>query len=149
MSNEINQRVVTQAERRRGQQVGTGECFDFADRVLRAAGARSAADYGPVTPTADYVWGAELTNPAAALPGDIIQMRDVVIEWREDYDDGSWKEYTEEFPHHTAIVIQNMGDGRLRILHQNFQGVRRVTEHVLRLSDRTQGIVWAYRPEPR
>ena len=146
MSDELNRRVVEEARRRVGQRVGTGECYDFARIVLEAAGAQPPSYWGPVGPTADYVWGLGLTSPAAAQPGDILQMRNVVIAARVDHPDGSWEETFEEFPHHTAIVIENLGDGQLRVLHQNFQGHRRVAEHILRLNDMTQGIIWVYRP---
>lgn len=146
MSDELNQRVVEEAQRRRGQQVGSGECYDFARIVLQAAGAQPASHWGPVGPTADYVWGLGLTSPAEAQPGDILQMRNVVITARVTHPDGSWEETIEEFPHHTAIVIENLGDGQLRVLHQNFRRQHRVTEHVLRLNDWTQGVIWVYRP---
>lgn len=42
---------------RKGTKVGSGECFDLADQALKDAGAKSAGDYGPVTPESDYRWG--------------------------------------------------------------------------------------------
>ena len=77
---ELGDRVVQEARARLGQRVGRGECFDFADAVLRAAGAQSAVDLGPMGETADYVWGLQRASVAAAQPGDIIQMRNVTIE---------------------------------------------------------------------
>jgi hypothetical protein len=143
---ELGDSVVQHARARLGQRVGRGECFDFADAVLRAAGAQSAADLGPVGDTADYVWGLQRVSAAAAQPGDIIQMRDVVITYDGEFEDGSPGTFTETYTHHTVIVIENLGGGRLRVLHQNYQNVRRVTEHILRLGDRTSGIVWVYAP---
>src|SRR5262245_12035102 len=68
-------RILAFGRRQRGSRVGDGECFTFADRALTTSGARSAADYGTVTPNADYVWGSavSLGNLQA---GDVIQMRD-------------------------------------------------------------------------
>ncbi|NQT38717.1 MAG: hypothetical protein HQ581_14565 [Planctomycetes bacterium] len=147
----LSQDVVSQAETRRGTRVGRGECFDLADESLRAAGARSAADYGTVNATADYVWGALQTSTAAALPGDILQFRNVIIEWTRADPDGDYT-FLEEFPHHTAVVIAALGEGRLRILHQNWNqtsGNEIVNEHVLRTHGKTQGTIWVYRPEAR
>src|SRR5436190_22770888 len=52
----VADRVLGFAQRKRGSKVGNGECFTFADTALSTAGAKSAADYGTVTPDADYVW---------------------------------------------------------------------------------------------
>src|SRR5262245_58631889 len=54
-------RIVAYARRQRGDRVGDGQCFAFADRALRQADARSARDYGDITPDADYVWGTSVT----------------------------------------------------------------------------------------
>jgi hypothetical protein len=54
----IADRILGFARRQRGNRVGNGECFTFADRALSTAGARSAGDYGEVTPNTDYVWGS-------------------------------------------------------------------------------------------
>ena len=69
-----NQTVLAYARQRVGRQVGSGECFDLADEALRNAGASSASEYGPITPTADYVWGRRVSRQEAQ-PGAIIQFR--------------------------------------------------------------------------
>jgi len=126
----LGQQVQTYAVNRVGQQVGSGECFDLADRALRAAGARSAADYGEVTADADYRWG-DSVQLADLQPGDVLQFRDyevtitVVVTSRKTFRDGSTEDSEEEStetysrPHHTAIVSSRLGGGRLRVLEQN------------------------------
>lgn len=126
----LGNRVETWARNRLGQTVGDGECFALADQALRAAGARSAADFGTVTADADYRWG----NPIELVqvqPGDVLQFRDysvtvtVVVARVRTLRDGSTEEIEEETtetclrPHHTAIVSARWGDGRLRVLEQN------------------------------
>lgn len=118
----INSSVVQFAVDNMGSRVGAGECFDLADRALRHAGARSAADYGEITPNADYEWGTavELNQVTA---GDIIQFRnyqsEITVEIR--YPDGSSETSveTQSRPHHTAIVSSIGRNGRLRIYEQN------------------------------
>ena len=104
---DVGVRVLGFARRQRGSRVGNGECFALADRALSGAGARSASDYGSVSPNADYVWGTSVAL-ADLQPGDVIQLRD----YRYDRDvetnnpDGSGSSNTDfqERPHHTAIV---------------------------------------------
>lgn len=126
----LAQRVRDWAWSRRGQQVGNGECFALADRALRAAGARSAADYGRITANADYQWG-EAIALAQVQAGDVLQFRDfsvtitVEVTRVRTQRDGSTQESREESyetyerPHHTAIVSVNPGGGRLLVLEQN------------------------------
>jgi len=126
----LGQRVHTFATNRLGQPVGRGECFDLADAALRAAGARSAADYGEVSEDADYVWGSPV-QLVDVQPGDILQFRnyevtiEVVVTRVKTFRDGSTEESGDtseviyDRPHHTAIVSSRLGGGRLRVLEQN------------------------------
>ncbi len=126
----LGQRVHNWARNRLGQQVGGGECFALADSALRAAGARSAADYGPVTADGDYRWGNAVAL-AQVQAGDVLKFRDysvtvtVVVTQVRTFRDGSTEESqqetfeTYERPHHTAIVSARLGGGRLRVLEQN------------------------------
>ncbi|HEV2327864.1 MAG TPA: hypothetical protein VGY56_03640 [Verrucomicrobiae bacterium] len=115
----IGPRVLQYAQQRIGQKVGDGECFALADEALRNAGAASAADFGRVTPTADYKWSSQQVGPADARPGDVIQFRNSHITVKTEHADGSWEENTEERPHHTAVVVSNNGSGNLTVLEQN------------------------------
>ena len=125
-----NQTVLAYARQRVGRQVGSGECFDLADEALRNAGASSASDYGPITPTADYVWGRRVSRQEAQ-PGDIIQFRNysMLIETetrvRVDTGGGGFEESfetvteTQSRGHHTAVVEAIEPSGRLNVLEQN------------------------------
>jgi len=126
----LGQRVHSFAINRQGQPVGRGECFDLADAALRAAGARSAADYGDVGEDTDYIWGSAV-QLVDVQPGDILQFRnyevtiEVMVTRTKTFRDGSTEESeetrTEVYgrPHHTAVVSSRLGGGRLRVLEQN------------------------------
>jgi hypothetical protein len=160
----VADRILGFARRQRGSRVGNGECFTFADRALSNSGARSASDYGTVTPSADYVWGSAVSL-SDLQAGDVIQMRD----YRYDREvsvsnpDGSGSTDTdfEERPHHTAIVESLGGNGEVTVLEQNAptgSAVRR-SQLFFKDSDTTagrrktkikvQGTFWFYRPQAR
>lgn len=109
--------IVGYARNRMGQVVGNGECFTLVDRALRHAGARTAADFGEVTPDADYTWGTPVTL-AELGPGDIIQFRDYVCDVHTETD-SEVSDESQDRPHHTAIV-ERVGDhGLVTVLEQN------------------------------
>jgi hypothetical protein len=116
------EQIVSFAKSRSGQRVGDGECFALADKALRNAGAKSAEDYGTVTPDADYVWGTPV-KLADVQPGDIIQFRGYAyerkIETNKSDGSSSWKTESQERPHHTAVVERVEGDGAITVLEQN------------------------------
>lgn len=117
----LGEQVVTFARSQHGNRVGDGQCFALADRALRGARAKSAADYGSITPTADYVWGTSVTL-AGLQPGDVIQFRNysvtrVVV--TRDSRQTTTEEITQERPHHTAVVDSVDGDGAVTVLEQN------------------------------
>jgi hypothetical protein len=151
--------IVGYARHRIGQHVGDGQCFALADNALRGAGSKSAADFGTVTPTADYVWGTSV-NISAVRIGDVIQFRNYQYLKRVDNDDGSFREDGGGRPHHTAIVERVDGDGAFTVLEQNFEGspVRRsqlyFTSRTSTSSGQTTtitvtGTFWFYRPQAR
>jgi hypothetical protein len=160
----IADRIVGFARRKRGDRVGNGECFTFADRALSTAGARSAEDYGAVTPNSDYVWGSAVSL-ADLQPGDVIQMRDYRFD-REvtvNNPDGSGSDNADfqERPHHTVIVETVDGNGAVTVLEQNApkgSAVRRAqlffADSTTKAGNRTttirvQGTFWFYRPQAR
>ena len=155
--------IVSFAHRRRGERVGDGECFTLVDRALRGAGAKRARDLGPVTPTADYVWGTAVTL-AELLPGDVIQFRDYEydVEVRTDTEEQERVETeTHERPHHTAIVERADGNGAVTVLEQNAPPGSPVVRTRLFFTNsrsergsttttiRVRGTWWFYRPEAR
>ena len=141
-----------------------GECFTLADNALRNAGARSAADYGAVTPDADYQWGTSVSL-SDLRPGDVIQFRSYRYdrEVETQHTDGSSETQTEfqERPHHTAIVERVGAGGAVTVLEQNAPVGAPVTRNELFFSDRNEtngevrtsirvtGRFWFYRPEAR
>lgn len=160
----LGEQVAAYARQRRGQVVGDGECFTLADNALRNAGARDAADYGTVTPDADYQWGASV-NLSDLRTGDVIQFRNYRYdrEIETEHTDGSSETQTDfqERPHHTAIVERVGAGGAVTVLEQNapvgapvtrnelFFSDRNETSGEVRTSIRVRGRFWFYRPEAR
>lgn len=126
---DLGSKALIWARGKVGQQVGKGECWDLANQALKNAGARSSADYGPVGPDDDYIWGNEVLLKDAQ-PGDILQFRDYVMITKTITevtfaDKSGWvdeKEVEVDHPHHTAIVSMNRGNSILTILEQNQNG---------------------------
>jgi hypothetical protein len=112
--------------------VGSGECYDLADQVLRESGAKSAPDFQKVTKKRDqdYKWGAEI-SPKDAKPGDILQFRnhkiveEKTIKTTKTYPDGhkevSSRKESEEHHRgqHTSVVLANGGDGKMSVAEQH------------------------------
>jgi hypothetical protein len=109
--------IVAYARGKISQSVGSGECFDLVDEALRKAGAKSAADFGTITPNADYVWGTSIAL-ADVQPGDVIQFRNYRYDRTIDTATAADTDFQER-PHHTAIVERVDADGALTVLEQN------------------------------
>lgn len=119
------QKILNYASSNAGKRVGIGQCFDLADKALRGAGAKSAADFGKITKDGDYVWGTpvELAN---VKPGDIIQFRDYAydISSTKVSDDGTKQTIdgggqVRGSPNHTAIVKSVGSNGVITVWEQN------------------------------
>jgi len=148
--------VLAYARARIRRRVGDGQCFALADRALRQANARSAADYGTVTADGDYVWGASITL-AEVQPGDIVQFRE--FKWKVTRANGAWAEETR--PHHTAVVQAVAADGVISVLEQNApegSATRSITMHFKAgtvtvggesVAVEVSGTAWFYRPVAR
>jgi hypothetical protein len=151
----LGDRVRDYALGRTGQQVGRGECTDLATFALREAGARASFPAQDGHPA----WGAAIAV-AAAEPGDILQFRN----HRTTISNSGGDVTTEHrgHPQHTAVVIENLGNGVLRVAEQNMllPGARQATRTVMTstvfltgriLPDQrtvtVSGGVWVYRPE--
>jgi hypothetical protein len=156
-------RIVSYASRQRGERVGDGECYTLVNRALRAADAKTAADHGPVSPDADYVWGASVAL-ADLQPGDVIQFRDYTYERVTVTDDDSGTttdEHAEDRPHHTAIVQSVGSGGAVTVWEQNAPEGSPVRRTQLFFTSGTttsgntttrisvRGTFWFYRPEAR
>jgi hypothetical protein len=156
-SRAVSQQVLQFAHAHLGSRVGDGQCTTLVVAALEHAGARTTYDYGVSGLTADYIWGRLVGQYRAAShagtvqPGDILQFRNVVTVART-----AGAVVTLSLPHHTAIVSQNLGGGRLVVLEQNVAmpgrsaaQVQTVQLDVLELSQLTQGTVRVYRPVSR
>ena len=160
----ISDRILGFARRKRGARVGNGECFTFADTALSTAGARSAGDYGSVTPDADYVWGSTVALNELQ-PGDVIQLRDYRYDREVDVTNpdgsGSTDSDFQERPHHTVIVESVDGNGAVTVLEQNAPKGTAVRRSQLFFKDsdttagnrktkiKVQGTFWFYRPQAK
>lgn len=130
-----------------GSTVGSGECFDLADQALTAAGFKSAAAYGKITPTANYKWGT-WKNQGSAASGDVIQFlnyryaKTVKVVTEKDTGKGIQIDEQETYeeqsrPHHTAIVESVATDeegktfGAAVVLEQNVENVKSVVRNTL------------------
>ncbi|HEY3997505.1 MAG TPA: CHAP domain-containing protein [Candidatus Xenobia bacterium] len=146
--------VLQYAQDKMGTQDGNGECYTLADNALKAAGDKSAPNYGRVTPNADYKWGTQVPLNQSQ-PGDVLQFRN--YDSKVTNSDGSWSEQSR--PHHTAIVQSNDGKGNITVLEQNVEGGP-VQQTQLTFGNgkttnpdgststtKTTGQVWAYRPQ--
>jgi hypothetical protein len=155
--------IVASARRRAGERVGNGECFTLVDRALRGAGARSAADFGSITPDGDYTWG-QTVSLSGVQPGDVIQFRSYRYDREVVTRSGPRTDTTTESqtrPHHTAIVERVGANGSLTVLEQNAPRGSPVRRSQLFFSDsttqsggttttiRVQGTFWFYRPQAR
>jgi hypothetical protein len=155
----IADQIVGFARRNLDDRVGDGECFALADRALRRAGAKTARDFGEITPEADYVWGTPV--PLADLqPGDIVQFRDYQMDL-ESQSPTETRTERQTRPHHTAIVESVAAGGPVTVLEQNVPERTGVKRRRLFLASGTttngdttttvavQGTLWFYRPQPR
>ncbi|MGH9139824.1 MAG: hypothetical protein ACRD3J_04155 [Thermoanaerobaculia bacterium] len=155
--------ILGYARRHRGSRIGNGQCFTLVDRALRGAHAQSAADYGSVSPDADYTWGTSVSL-SDLQPGDVIQFRDytfhkVVV--TESDSATTTDELDGDRPHHTAVVESVDGHGAVTVLEQNAPEGSAVTRNQLYFTGgswtsghRTttvtvHGTFWFFRPEAR
>lgn len=155
--------IVSYAVHRLGHHVPDGQCFALVDQALREAGARSAADFGPVVPDGDYVWGTEVTL-ASLRRGDIVQFRDYTCQTvvvAEVSEGTRTDERLEGRLHHTAIVEEVGADGVVTVLEQNNPAGAPVVRTTLffrsgqtgsegRTTTVTvSGTLWFFRPQPQ
>jgi hypothetical protein len=105
-----------------GKDKGGIDCFALVDQVLKSVGAKTASDFGEVTPTADYVWGKEV-DLDAIQPGDILQFREhTVMITTQKLGPLTWRVTSTEGPatrtHHSAIVVGIIEDGSVEVVEQ-------------------------------
>lgn len=130
----LNLKIVELTKAKMGKKVMRGECWDLAKYVLNEA--KCNWDGG-------YVYGAELKKSACLMPGDVIQFKNVKIQYQE----GRTK-FTELMTHHTAIIYEVINSDEVVLIHQNtgYTG-RKVGTSKLRFSTIVKGSYKIYRPE--
>lgn len=151
-----NLKIEKFARDRLGKKVGDGECTSLAIAALKSVRAKTTYDYGISGLDKDYKWGRLLKDPAEALPGDIVQFRDVVTVTKtvtKTAEGTTTRTMTRNYPHHTAIVAKNLGKGQFQLLEQNAgeagateEEKRKVQQNGFDLAGKSEGKVWVYRP---
>jgi hypothetical protein len=131
-SDALNERVAKAAEGYVGKPVvGSGECYDAAVAIAKAAGAKSAADFDKITGSRDqdYRWGKPITLDQVKR-GDQLQFRNhkIVIETTITVTKGgkviekrpkpSIETYS-RVPQHSATVIAVNPDGSFTVVEQH------------------------------
>jgi hypothetical protein len=113
----LNEKVLAFARTKLGTSVGDGNCTALARAALKDAGAR----YFPVMQrSGESTWGEPVASFKDALPGDILQFENVVLQGKKFVTRRRWVTWHYEYPHHTAIVAQVSDGGNVVVvLHQN------------------------------
>ena len=157
----IAEQIVSYARRRAARASATDSASRWSTARCVARTRKSAADYGTVTPNADYQWGSSVTL-ADLQPGDVIQFRDYTYERvvvTKDDTGTTTDEDAGDRPHHTAVVESVDGNGAVTVLEQNApdgSAVRRsqlyFTGGTTTSGNRTttitvRGTFWFYRPQ--
>ena len=130
----FNQKVVDLAKAKIGKKVLRGECWDLAKYVLDGSNAKWDGL---------YKFGEELGRSACLMPGDIIQFKNVKVQYKQ----GASK-YTELMTHHTAVIYEVISEDEVILIHQNtaFTG-RKVGTSKLQFSSVVKGTYKIYRPQ--
>ena len=131
----LNQKIVDLADAKLKKKVGTGECWDLAQYVLDETGADwdNFETYGELI---DY-------KLDCIYPGDIIQFKNIKIEWEEDD-----LTYIETMGHHTAIVHEVKDKSTIILIHQNTgQHGRKVGLTTFHVDAIKKGTIKVYRPQ--
>lgn len=127
----INNKIIEFVNSVMGKKVGRGECWDLAQAVLDyySADWKRPTYFGiPLNPEKDNI-----------IPGDIIQMYNVRLEYNNKI------EYF-GLPEHTAIVYKVISKNNFKIAHQNVAGKRFVILSNFNLKYVKTGNVKFYRP---
>jgi hypothetical protein len=112
----LNEKVLAFARAKLGTSVGDGNCTALAVAALKDAG----ADYYPWSQRSGALtWGQPVASFKDALPGDILQFENVILQGKKFVSRRRWVSWHYEYPHHTAIVAQVNDGGNVVVLHQN------------------------------
>lgn len=125
-----NKKVLEFCHQNFKKKVGRGECWDVAAAAL---------DYAKADWERPYNFGDKINRTnTTILPGDIIQFEKVKFKGANGF--------SSEFPHHTAIVYEVLDKDKIIIIHQNFNGVKKLSTLELNISELTKGSLDFYRP---
>jgi hypothetical protein len=129
----LNQKIIDLTKAKIGKKVLRGECWDLAKYALDG----SNAEWDGL-----YKFGEELGRSACLMPGDIIQFKNVKVQYKK----GNSK-FTELMAHHTAIVYEVISEDEVVLIHQNtgYTG-RKVGTSSLQFSTIVKGSYKVYRP---
>jgi hypothetical protein len=121
-------KIVTFAEQHIGKKVGDGQCWGLANLAYLYAGIRHRGG---------YVWGRRIHwQTEGVRPGDIIQFSNARYPYA----------YTDE--NHTAIILKVVGKSSVKVAHQHWNGLYRVTTTTIPLTYLRSGSQIVYRYEP-
>lgn len=134
----LNAKVIQFVNMNIGKQVGSGECWDLADKALEFANAKHDAAYN---------FGRKLQSHEMPLSGDIIQLENVKITMKLDFEGG---EMIMDIPHHTAVIYQVIGRKQFKIADQNngISGMK-VAVNEMDLNKMERGTYTIFRPEKK
>ncbi|MFN5664402.1 MAG: hypothetical protein ACK461_04385 [Bacteroidota bacterium] len=132
---ETNHKIISFVKGVTGKKVGKGECWDLAAGALNAAGAKWTPPYA-FGKLVDY-------KKEEIIPGDIIQISNIVMESRSDNAITRWK-----MVQHTAILFEIGIKGSVQVAEQNVNDVRKVMISTWNLNDIKSGRMQFYRPQP-
>jgi hypothetical protein len=129
-----NQKMLDFVLKNQGKMVGRGECWDLVNIPLNDMEAKWDKNYN---------FGKLLNlKKDLLLPGDIIQFEKVIVK----VVDGN-KTYTQNYYHHTAVIVEVQENGVLKIAQQNTERGKRVSYDLLDTKAITKGKIMFYRPE--
>ena len=144
--------VASWSEHHKGQQVGSGECWDLAKFALEKGCGKHAfvSEYYthgyPILQIKNTGAGVEFMNGLQQLDeirrGDILQFKSCTF-----FHPSTGVTQTVGAPYHTSVVVENDGL-KLKVVEQNVNNIRRVMDGEYVLKDLTAGEVYVYRPMP-
>ena len=121
-------KIVEFAVQNMGKKVGDGQCWGLANLAYRHAGIRHRGG---------YVWGRRIHwQTEGVRPGDIIQFTNARYPYA----------YTDE--NNTAIILKVAGRSSVKVAHQHWNGIYRVTTTTIPLTYLRSGSQTVYRYEP-
>lgn len=147
---ELNRKVLEFSRSQVGKKVGDGECSTLAYGALGSAGARRFR----WERSGDFIWGRSVASFRDALPGDIVQFRDIVFDGTRWVTPERWVSWHNEYPHHTAVIAKVRNAGReVVVLQQNVHSgadptpIKLVQEGTILLTSlQPGGRLWIFRP---